>query len=777
MWCELGLIFHNMTLVAEHCKKQVDGSKTVASASNFHTVFHHSSAAAAVGLLKDTLSGPRSNAQTDVKTPVGLDAASATSQVSTSAIPQIQESYGLRLQQVLQTFARYFLSQLSRESEQESRVSNAGRTGKIPSADDVIDSTFGITVNSTTTFQISGSVDSAVHKVFQLDLSCSPAAPLGVSAAKSAQAVKDDATMLASFLKPSNSVYPCTVSVRSKWTAGNAPSQPSFCAVLWRTLNRETYMKGWCSASEAYEPFRQVKSAVVSSLPPILTLVCGETLPSAAPAPLSPTASPASPLGDTVNKEKAAIAELWHSHSSGNSSPWMPSECEVFRVPISAMPGYSADAKGPADVMFVSERLHRTKTVSRGVGAAPSPSKPELKRATSGTSDAASSGGWLIFNGSCYISSPCPASVLIRDAIDRQTDGAAARLDPVGEDVMLDLYAVVSHVDSGSASAGRRSAADEATSHAILHINRGIFQCDDAEVARDSSWVLLNDFTVSPSDELDVCSFADWRHPSVLFFARRGSSASSQLIQATPPPVIPESVLSLPSLSSVPSVRPVAVAFLPKGDYLTRLSSDHEPKGPPLIAFDAEFVTVETEDIHLDTHGQQVIGREGRQVVARISLLAEAPVVTSKMRNDPSIGGRLKGNGWRGEIKIPEVRLAAGSMNSGLAGPESEIEKGSKLSGQQSVPLCLLSDDYVLPSEPVVDYVTRFSGLTSDDLTPAISTHSVIPHRSAVLKLRYYIDAGCIFVGHGLNKDFETANLFVPPEQVCNFVSIYFLNR
>ena len=28
------------------------------------------------------------------------------------------------------------------------------------------------------------------------------------------------------------------------------------------------------------------------------------------------------------------------------------------------------------------------------------------------------------------------------------------------------------------------------------------------------------------------------------------------------------------------------------------------------------------------------------------------------------------------------------------------------------------------------------------------------------------MDSGCIFVGHGLTKDFETANIFVPPEQV-----------
>ena len=78
----------------------------------------------------------------------------------------------------------------------------------------------------------------------------------------------------------------------------------------------------------------------------------------------------------------------------------------------------------------------------------------------------------------------------------------------------------------------------------------------------------------------------------------------------------------------------------------------------------------------------------------------------------------------------------------------------------------LLVDDYIIPTEPVIDYVTRFSGLHEDDLNPATSRYAVVPYRTAYLKLRYFIDSGCIFVGHGLQNDFETANIFVPPQQV-----------
>jgi PAB-dependent poly(A)-specific ribonuclease subunit 2 len=84
-------------------------------------------------------------------------------------------------------------------------------------------------------------------------------------------------------------------------------------------------------------------------------------------------------------------------------------------------------------------------------------------------------------------------------------------------------------------------------------------------------------------------------------------------------------------------------------------------------------------------------------------------------------------------------------------------------------------DDYILPVEPVVDYVTRFSGITAADLNPSESHHAVVNSRTALLKLRYFIDAGCILVGHGLQKDFDTANLFVPPDQVMDTVELWHL--
>ncbi len=82
-------------------------------------------------------------------------------------------------------------------------------------------------------------------------------------------------------------------------------------------------------------------------------------------------------------------------------------------------------------------------------------------------------------------------------------------------------------------------------------------------------------------------------------------------------------------------------------------------------------------------------------------------------------------------------------------------------------------DDYIQTPEPVVDYLTRFSGLKHEDLEPSISNRYLIPLKSAYLKLRMLVDRGCIFIGHGLQKDFRIINLYVPPEQVVDTVDLF----
>ena len=46
--------------------------------------------------------------------------------------------------------------------------------------------------------------------------------------------------------------------------------------------------------------------------------------------------------------------------------------------------------------------------------------------------------------------------------------------------------------------------------------------------------------------------------------------------------------------------------------------------------------------------------------------------------------------------------------------------------------------------------------------------------KAAYVKLRQLIDAGCVFIGHGLKKDFEMINVVIPPAQVLDTVELFY---
>ena len=95
--------------------------------------------------------------------------------------------------------------------------------------------------------------------------------------------------------------------------------------------------------------------------------------------------------------------------------------------------------------------------------------------------------------------------------------------------------------------------------------------------------------------------------------------------------------------------------------------------------------------------------------------------------------------------------------------------------------IAVIMDLYIAATEPIKDYLTRFSGLMPGDLEPATSTHALVDLKvsnasnhilakarwlitccwcmgasgvqTAYLQLRCLVERGYIFVGHGLSKD------------------------
>lgn len=86
-------------------------------------------------------------------------------------------------------------------------------------------------------------------------------------------------------------------------------------------------------------------------------------------------------------------------------------------------------------------------------------------------------------------------------------------------------------------------------------------------------------------------------------------------------------------------------------------------------------------------------------------------------------------------------------------------------------------DDLVRGYEPVVNYLTRYSGIMPGDLDPEVSKKRLTTLKTVIMKLSYMVDIGCVFVGHGLSNDMKVIGLAIPPEQIIDTVELFHLER
>lgn len=117
----------------------------------------------------------------------------------------------------------------------------------------------------------------------------------------------------------------------------------------------------------------------------------------------------------------------------------------------------------------------------------------------------------------------------------------------------------------------------------------------------------------------------------------------------------------------------------------------------------------------------------------------------------------IKADGTRETIRPSRLGLARVSVLRG-SGPDEGLP---------------FIDDYIATSDPVIDYLTAFSGINPGDLDRATSKHNLVSLKVAYKKLWLLLNMGALFVGHGLPKDFRTINIHVPRAQVVDTVDLF----
>lgn len=126
-------------------------------------------------------------------------------------------------------------------------------------------------------------------------------------------------------------------------------------------------------------------------------------------------------------------------------------------------------------------------------------------------------------------------------------------------------------------------------------------------------------------------------------------------------------------------------------------------------------------------------------------------------------------------VRQPEIEMNSDGERETIRPIVYALARVSVVRGQgidEGVPFI---DDYIAIREPIVDYLTSYSGIRQQDLDPRVAKHCILPLKKAYKKLWILLNLGCKFLGHGLKQDFRVINIHVPRAQVIDTIDLFFL--
>ncbi|KRX44213.1 PAB-dependent poly(A)-specific ribonuclease subunit 2 [Trichinella murrelli] len=225
--------------------------------------------------------------------------------------------------------------------------------------------------------------------------------------------------------------------------------------------------------------------------------------------------------------------------------------------------------------------------------------------------------------------------------------------------------------------------------------------CVNLPCNTDRQWFLINETHVKQISHKDAIKFdVNWKTPCVLFYSRLDLEKRHRVEVQNP---IDERVFFQESVGTPVS----SGSSMGCSSQMNQIEPPrYLPKRGDLVAMDAEFVTLNLEEAEVRSDGRKLTLKPSLLLAARVTCIYGS--------------GPLKGTP--------------------------------------------IFDNYIITREHISDYQTKFSGIKPGDLDPTTSNkNTLVAMKTVYLKLRYFVDNGIKFVGHGLQNDFK-----VPPEQTVD---------